>query len=319
MRWRNKMKVNDLIFKELIKRGYKLEGKTRVWDVADSKLWYLIPEQAQGFLDLEEDENYNRSIIEKEILLIKKNLPEMIKTLPFTSYNLIDLGCGDGSKASIFIKELKKHFDLRYCPIDISSYMVNKAAQKIRELKLSEVLEFQWNISDFENLDNVTPLFRGNNFKHNFLLLLGNTLGNFDRDDMLSGIAKSMIKDDVLLIGNGIRDDSSEEELVRPYKDKLIDKFLIYVIKQIGLQDSDVKYDARFSNSRVEMIYTITRDRKILHLGKTVEFKKDDVIVVAISLKYSKKELIDNLHKFFSNVKTYTDTKNAYALAICKK
>jgi len=41
------MKINDLIFKELIKRGYELEGKTRVWDVADSKLWYLTPEQAQ--------------------------------------------------------------------------------------------------------------------------------------------------------------------------------------------------------------------------------------------------------------------------------
>lgn len=220
------MKINDLIFKELIKRGYRLEGKTRVWDVADSKLWYLTPEQAQGFLDLEEDEDYKKSIIEKEISLIKKNLPEIIKTLPFKSYNLIDLGCGDGSKAVVFISELKKHFNLRYCPVDISSYMVNKAAQKIRELNLSEVLEFQWNISDFENLDNVTPLFRDDKFKHHLMLLLGNTLGNFDRDDMLSGIVKSMKKDDVLLIGNGLRDDSSEKDLVKPYKDILLDKFL---------------------------------------------------------------------------------------------
>ena len=54
------MKIHDLIFKELLKRGYKLEGKTKVWDVADSKLWYLTPEQAQGFLDLEEDEYYEK-------------------------------------------------------------------------------------------------------------------------------------------------------------------------------------------------------------------------------------------------------------------
>ena len=46
------MQVNDLIFKELIKRGYSLDGKTRIWNIADSKLWYLIPEQAQGYLDL---------------------------------------------------------------------------------------------------------------------------------------------------------------------------------------------------------------------------------------------------------------------------
>ena len=135
------MKIHDLIFKELLKRGYKLEGKTKVWDVADSKLWYLTPEQAQGFLDLEEDEYYEKSIIEKEISLIKKNLPEIIKILPFKSYNLVDLGCGDGRKAVVFISELKKHFNLRYCPVDISSYMVNKAAQSAVNENLLEAIK----------------------------------------------------------------------------------------------------------------------------------------------------------------------------------
>ena len=37
-------KINDLIFKELIKRGYSLEGNTRIWNIADSKLWYLTPD-----------------------------------------------------------------------------------------------------------------------------------------------------------------------------------------------------------------------------------------------------------------------------------
>ena len=54
------MPVNDLIFKELLKRGYKLEGETRVWDIADSKLWYLTPKQAQGFLDLSKTEGYKK-------------------------------------------------------------------------------------------------------------------------------------------------------------------------------------------------------------------------------------------------------------------
>ena len=46
-------KINDLIFRELIKRGYSLEGNTRIWNIADSKLWYLTPEQAQSYLDAE--------------------------------------------------------------------------------------------------------------------------------------------------------------------------------------------------------------------------------------------------------------------------
>ena len=48
-----KQVINDLIFKELIKRGYSLEGNTRVWNIADSKLWYLTPEQSEAFLDIE--------------------------------------------------------------------------------------------------------------------------------------------------------------------------------------------------------------------------------------------------------------------------
>ena len=57
--------INDLIFRELIKRGYSLEGNTRVWNIADSKLWYLTPEQAQGYLDLEKDEKYQKNVIQK--------------------------------------------------------------------------------------------------------------------------------------------------------------------------------------------------------------------------------------------------------------
>ena len=89
------MNVNDLIFREILKRGYKLEGKTRVWDVADSKLWYLSPDQAQGFLNLSKTEGYKKTIIEKEVSLIKGHMASFIKDLPKSSYNIIDLGCGD--------------------------------------------------------------------------------------------------------------------------------------------------------------------------------------------------------------------------------
>ena len=47
--------------------------------------------------------------------------------------NIIDLGCGDGKKAVIFISHLKGKVKLRYCPIDISGYMVEKAIERIKE------------------------------------------------------------------------------------------------------------------------------------------------------------------------------------------
>lgn len=312
------MKINDLIFKELLKRGYRLEGKNRVWNVADSKLWYLTPRQAQGFLDLEKNKNYKKDIIEKEVFLIKSYMKDFIYALPKNSCNIIDLGCGDGQKASLFIEELAKHMKIRYCPVDISSYMVSKAANTIRKMKIGEVLEFKWNISDFENLDNITPLFRDGGFETHFMMLLGNTLGNFDREDILSGIKNSMNNNDLLIIGNGLRN-SSNGDLVKPYKDKLLDIFLIHVMNQLGFSNSEVSYNVRFKNGRVEMFYCVKKDKSIKHLGKTLNFKKGDTIITAISYKYTKTEFRRILSKFFSSVKIHTDEKNTYALAICKK
>jgi uncharacterized SAM-dependent methyltransferase len=312
------MKVNNLIFHELLKRGYRLEGKTRVWDLADSKLWYLTPKQAQGFLDLEKSKGYKEHIIEKEVLLIKSHLDEIVKKLPFKYCNLIDLGCGDGKKAALFIHELNKFLTFRYCPIDISSYMVSKAAQNIRKLKVGEVLEFRWNISDFENLENSTPLFRDRKFNHHFMLLLGNTFGNFDKGNLLSGIVNSMNKTDVLLIGNGISN-GREREWVEDYRDEQINKWLIKIPELLGFNKNEVSYDVRFVDSRIEEMYIVKKDKLIKHLGKSILLKKGDVIIAAISYKYSKRDLKRIIRKFFSDITVYTDSEKSYALALCRK
>ena len=196
--------------------------------------------------------------------------------------------------------------------------MVRKAAQTIRNLNVGEVLEFKWNISDFENLDNVMPLFRDNKFNHHLMLLLGNTLGNFDREDILHGISKSMGWGDVLLIGNGISN-GKHQDWIKDYKDEKINNWLVQIPLLIGLSKDDVKYDVRFVNSRIEELYILKKDKVINHLGKIVNFKAGDTLIVAISYKYTKEELKNILSKFFKYVKIITDKEETYALALCKK
>lgn len=309
-------KINDLIFKELIKRKYSLDGNTRVWNLADSKLWYLTPLQAQGYLDLEKDREYKAAVVDGENKLIKNYIREIIGKLPNKFYNIVDLGCGDGKKAVTLIKNSNRHIKARYCPIDISSYMVNKAAKAIRKLNHGEVVEFQWNISDFENLINVTPLLRQGEFQNHFMTLLGNTLGNFDRDDILHGIKQSMKSGDWLLIGNGLNS-SNKKDILKSYSNSLIDKWLSNVIKQIGLSTEDVEYGVRFNNSRVEEFYRLRKDKVVNHLGRKIVFMEGDIILVAISYKFSKQEFEKYLKKFFENVKIYTDNQETYALALC--
>lgn len=312
------MKINDLVFGELFKRGFELEGSTRVWSVEDSKLWYLTSRQAKGFLNASMQGKYKKSVFDKEVKLIKKHLREISSFIPENSCNIVDLGCGDGKKAALFIKEMSKNKKLRYCPIDISSYMVSKAAGTINEMNCAELLEFKWNISDFENLENITPLFREKGFEKHLMVLTGNTMGNFDCEDILSWVKNSMKKGDVLVIGNGLVGENKNKNAF-DYKNRGLNEFLSETIRQIGLKKDDVEFNTRFNKKRVELFYTLKKDKTIRHAGKKVEFRKGDLIITGISYKYSKKELRKILLGFFSFVKIYSDEKNSYALAVCKK
>jgi uncharacterized SAM-dependent methyltransferase len=310
--------INDLIFRELIKRGYSLEGNTRIWNIADSKLWYLTPEQAQAFLDLESSEDYQKDVIQKEIDLINENIGEVTKKVGKENLNIIDLGCGDGKKAVIFIEHFKEKNKLRYCPIDISSYMVEKAIKKVKETDVGEIVKFQWNISDFENIGNVSQLLRQGEFKKNLILLLGNTLGNFEINELLYEIRSSMKGGDFLLIGNGL-DNRKSEEILKAYNNEYLDKMLVKTLTQIGIKMEDLKYGARFKNSRVEMYYTLKKDHKISFLGKKVQFNTGDQVIVAVSYKYNKTDFISFLNLYFDDVMVSPSKDGSYALALCKK
>ena len=310
--------INDLIFKELIKRGYSLEGNSRIWNIADSKLWYLTPEQAQGFLDLENSETYRKEVIEKEINLINNNIKEIINKIGKDNINIIDLGCGDGKKAVIFTEHFKGKIKLRYCPIDISGYMVKKAIEKIKQVDVGEIIEFQWNISDFENIENIAVLLRQGEFKRNLILLLGNTLGNFEINELLYEIRSSMKGGDFLLIGNGL-DSRNSEEILKAYNNKYLNEMLVRTLTQIGLKKDNLEYKARFKNSRVEMSYLIKSDCEIKFLDKKVQFSAGDQIIVAVSYKYNEKEFISFLNLYFDDVMTKTSKDGSYIIALCKK
>ncbi|MFZ5954828.1 MAG: L-histidine N(alpha)-methyltransferase [Nanoarchaeota archaeon] len=318
-------KINDLIFKELIKRGYSLEGKTKVWDIADSKLWYLIPDQAQAFLDLEQSEGYQKNVIQKEIDLINKNIDVIFKKIGNQPLNIIDLGCGDGKKAVIFINMLKTKVKLRYCPVDISSFMVDKAIETLKQSmkRETDIVKFQWNISDFENLENVAASLRqncpmGDCFKKNFVLLLGNTLGNFEINGLLYEISNSLQEGDFLLIGNGLDNGNSEDKL-KSYKDQIINDWLVKVLTQIGLRKEDIQYNVRFKNSRIEEYYALLNDVEISFLGRKLSFERGDQIIVAVSYQYKEDLLYKFVKMYFKDVKMFTTPDNSYSLLLCKK
>ena len=314
------MEINDLIFKELIKRGYALEGNTRVWNIADSKLRYLTPEQAQAYLDLEGSNEY-RKLVGTEFELIENNMKEIIKELGNGSFNIVDLGCGDGNKAAHIIEHLRKKSKIRYCPIDISGYMVHKAVETVSKMNIGEIIDTQWNISDFENLENITSLLIRGNYKKNLFLLLGSTLGNFEINDILYQIRSSMRTDDVLVIVSGIESKKWEawvRDLAAGKKPKN-NEFFIHLPLQLGLGETNIEFGARLRHSRVEYYYTIKQDKLIEFQQRKVQFYAGDQIVVAVAYKHNKETTRSILNTYFDKVTIRLSKDKSKFLAICKK
>jgi uncharacterized SAM-dependent methyltransferase len=310
--------INDLIFKELLKRGYSLEGNTCVFNIADSKLWYLTSDQAQAYLDVEKSPDYKKEMIDKEIELLRTTMPEISKSVikkPETV--IIDIGCGDGKKAVVPINYLKDKTKIVYCPIDISSYMVEKAIENIGQLNVGEIVKFRWNISDFENLENVNSLLRVGG-KELFMLFLGSTLGNFEMHEVLYQITSAMEPGDSLLIGVALNN-LSPEQLEKSYKSSYSDYFLGKVLEQIGFTRDEIEFGVRFRHSRVESYYTIKCDKTISFQDKRINFRIGDQIVVAYSYKYSKKTFENAIKLYFKNYRFFLNKDKSWAEVFCKK
>lgn len=314
------MVINDLIFKELIKRGYSEKNGKKVWDVADSKLWYITPKQAQAYLDFQGITEYASHLGSKETILIRESLPSIMHFLGNEPLNIVDLGCGDGKKAVVVIGEIKGKMPLRYYPIDISGHMVGKAIDKISKMNIDEVIESQWNISDFENLENVTSMLNKGKYKKNLFMLLGNTLGNFDVHELLYKIRKVMGNDDFLIIGNGLNNDHVAEGVLKFCKQTPEWKsFYDHIPLQLGFNLNEVKFDVRFAHSRLESYHTITKDKVIEHLNKTIEFKKGDEIIAGVCYHFKKSDFKTLMNVYFNTAEVYTTKDDSYALAVCKK
>ena len=232
------------------------------------------------------------------------------------------MGCGDGTKAAFFVSELKKikkDLKIRYCPIDISSYMVSKATETFAKSHGDEIVRFQYNISDFENLENITPLLRNSDFKTSIFLLMGNTLGNFEIHELLYTIRVSMAPSDVFVVDTAIDDNKQQERAATYQKSQLWNKWLIHIPLQLGLEKSDVQLGARFQNTRIEVYFTLLKDKDVAFQDKSIRFKKGDQIIILVAYKHNKEDLKSYLNMHFDNVHFKFSKDNSKVLATCSR
>lgn len=313
------VKTNDVVFRELLKRGYSLEGKNKVWNISDSKLWYLTPEQSKAFLDLEAKDAKQRMFVRKEINLIKQRFADITSRIQGKNVNIVDLGCGNGKKAAVFISKFKDKSKLRYCPIDISNFMVNKAIKTFSRRNKIGIIKFKYNVLNFIDFNKISESIRKGAFKTNYLLLLGGTLENSDVHELLHEIRSAMKDEDMLLIGNKLTHPNPAKMVSYYRSSRYIDNLVFKTIESLGFDRNEVEYNARFRGNRVEVFYTIKKDKIIKSGSKKIDFKKGDKIIVLISYKYSKDRLMEVLMMYFDDVEMFVSKDGIFALALCKK
>ncbi|MEP2280610.1 L-histidine N(alpha)-methyltransferase [Maribacter sp.] len=150
------------------------------------------------FQDIMAMPSYYLTDCEYEIL---KNNKEEITDLftGFGSFDLIELGAGDGKKTKILLKEFSdKNIDFTYVPIDISQNALNQLHNSIeKELPKINVQPFQGTY--FEALKEIN-----NRKNRKIILFLGSNIGNLEHDQAVSFMNKIqnlMQPNDLLFMG----------------------------------------------------------------------------------------------------------------------
>lgn len=313
------MEMKDVILKEFIKNGYAKNNGNRVWNLAERRFLYMTPDLAEGFLNLKNFDPYRKQVVEREVDLIKQNTDKISESLKGESFNLIDIYCGDGTKAVEFIKTFKLKGKIKYCPMNVSKHLVDLAVKNVQKAGFGDLVEFEPYVFESDSsINNFLKSIKEKGYNRNVVLLLGSVLASYDINDYLYLLSQNMSEGDFLLIGNGIRTGERLSSL-NTYKEKVWHDWFKHLMKELSFKDEDLEYNARFGNSRVELFYKLKNDKSLDLGGQSVSFKTGDEVLVAVLYKYFPEEFEKFCKMYFSDVALIKDKDSEYALVMCKK
>ncbi|MDR3568153.1 MAG: L-histidine N(alpha)-methyltransferase [Syntrophobacteraceae bacterium] len=236
---------------------------------------------------------------EQEILTSCKE--EISESLADQSFNLIELGSGDGSKTLSLIEcFMKKQFQFEFIPLDISPESVNGLTLSLEEM-FSTDLKVTGIIAEY--FDGLKWL-ANRNASRNLTLFLGSNIGNMDRQAarrFLRCLWDCLSPGDQLLIGFDLKKDI--EVLNRAYNDPegITREFNLNVLDRINRElggefdrEEFVFYGSyQVTTSAVES-YLVSKKKQevfVRDLDAVFSFEAWEPIHTESSYKYLEKEI----------------------------
>ncbi|WP_282051238.1 L-histidine N(alpha)-methyltransferase [Maribacter aquivivus] len=264
-------------------------------------------------------------LTDSEYEILESNKEEISNLFTgFGSFDLIELGAGDGKKTKILLKEFSdKKIDFTYVPIDISDNALNQLQNSIeKELPEVQVQPFQGTY--FEALKEIN-----NRENRKIILFLGSNIGNLEHEQavvFMNKIQKLMQPEDLLFMGFDQK--KNPQTILDAYNDKegVTAAFNKNVLARINTELSanfDLEqflhwevYDPETGTAKSYLVSKIAQTVQIKNLDLTVDFKKWETIHTEISQKYDY-EIITWLAKESGLKMTTSYESTAYGYKNC--
>jgi dimethylhistidine N-methyltransferase len=241
------------------------------------------------------------------------------------SFDLIELGAGDGTKTAILIEHfLERGADISYSPIDISEEALDALTAKFHREFPS--LAMAPRCGDyFRILDSL----KGTSGRRKVLLFLGSNIGNFTREatlDFFRSLRAVMTENDLLFTGFDLQKDP--KVIVPAYDDAagVTAKFNLNLLRRINRElggNFDLDKFSHYANyrpiegsARSFLISREDQDVRIAALNQTFHFDQWEAVFMEISQKYTLR-MIENFaaesgfaieHNFFDSRRYYCDS-----------
>jgi L-histidine N-alpha-methyltransferase len=244
------------------------------------------------------------------------------------SFDLIELGAGDGTKTAVLIDYfLEQNADFTYIPIDISAEAQKSLAENFQTKfpNLSIKAEVGDYFQTLETLSNLSD-------RPKIILFLGSNIGNFSSEASIAffkKLASVMNPNDSLFIGFDLQKDP--HTILKAYDDSqgVTAAFNLNLLRRINRElgaDFDLEKFSHYAVYRptecAARSFLISRQEQTINieaLNQSFEFKAWEPIFVEISQKYNLEMIEDLASKSgFQIAKNFFDSRNYYTDSLWK-
>jgi L-histidine N-alpha-methyltransferase len=263
---------------------------------------------------------------ECEVEILRESSADILKELPFSDLDIIELGAGDGSKTVIMLEEAKLKFNkLTYLPMDISPEIleVNKelVQKQIPDLKVEPVAGDYLHTLDLLK-ERTNP---------RLVLFMGSNIGNFPNGKALEFI--QFVNDflrpgDFFLMGVDLKKNPHVIRAAYNDREGVTKQFNLNLLNRINRElNADFNIEA-FEHYGVynpltgsALSFLVSLEEQKVKIGEMeISFNKYETIHTEISQKYSLKEL-DKIasQTGFSWDRHFTDRRGYFSLSLMRK